>query len=61
MRGEFAVNGKEMSQVQFNAWLGKAVNKFMARKLRDKGYTPAKIAEIMDVNENVVLYYLKEK
>lgn len=60
MRGKFAVNGKKMSQVQFNAWLGEAVNKFMVCKLRDKGYTPAKIAEIMDVNENVILYYLKE-
>lgn len=60
MRGEFVVNGKEMSQKQFAIWIGKAINKSMAHRLKDKGYSTAKIAELMDVKENTVLHYLKE-
>jgi len=57
-KGQYVVNGEEMSQRKFQLWLGKTVNIGMVRKLRDKGYSEAKISEITGLDQKMVARYL---
>ena len=57
-KGKYVVNGEEMSQKKFEIWLGKTVDIGMVKKLRNKGYSEAKISEITGLDQKIVARYL---
>ena len=51
---KYVINGKEMTDTQFILWLGDNVNKAMYYRLKDKGYSDKKIADILDIDEDLL-------